>query len=93
MTRAFSGRLPLGDTGLFGHWRDLTNADRDELLARGARDNHLLARGPRLTMRAVHLRVRGRGRLGGILHGYEPAMTCANEVIGKGRATRECLEC
>lgn len=37
------GRLPLGDTGLFGHWRDLTNADRDELLARGARDNHLLA--------------------------------------------------
>jgi len=38
------GRLPLGDTGLFGHWRDLTNAERMNYWLAVLADNHLLAR-------------------------------------------------
>jgi hypothetical protein len=38
------GRLPLGDTGLFGHWRDLTNAERMNYWLAVLADNHFLAR-------------------------------------------------
>ncbi|WP_433295652.1 hypothetical protein ACQP2F_36370 [Actinoplanes sp. CA-030573] len=38
------GRLPLNDTGLFRHWRDLTNAERMNYWLAVLADNHLLAR-------------------------------------------------
>ena len=38
------GRLPLGDTNLFGHWTDLTNAERMNYWLAVLSDNHLLAR-------------------------------------------------
>jgi hypothetical protein len=38
------GRLPLGDTSLFRHWRDLTNAERMNYWLAVLADNHLLAR-------------------------------------------------
>ena len=38
------GRLPVHDTDLFGHWRDLTNAERMNYWLAVLADNHLLAR-------------------------------------------------
>ena len=38
------GRLPVHDTDLFGHWRDLTNAERMNYRLAVLADNHLLAR-------------------------------------------------
>ena len=38
------GRLPVPDTDLFGHWRDLTNAERMNYRLAVLADNHLLAR-------------------------------------------------
>jgi hypothetical protein len=38
------GRLPIGDLDLFGHWRDLTNAERMNYWLGVLADNHLLTR-------------------------------------------------
>jgi hypothetical protein len=38
------GRLPVDGTDLFGHWRDLTNAERMNYRLAVLADNHLLAR-------------------------------------------------